>query len=85
MAVTILALLFLVLLLIVAFAGFRILERGGKPAAGIPLQKCSLCLRPFEKNMLIERQVGDYRLLHFCGDCIDSLHADYQSSFSKRI
>ena len=85
MVVTILALLFLVLLLLVAFAGFRILGKGGRPASGIPLQKCSLCRRPFEKNMLVERQVGDYRLLHFCHDCILSLHADYQSSFSKRI
>ena len=85
MAVTILALLFLVFLLIVAFFGFRILGKGGKPAGTISLQKCSICLRPFERHLLTERQVGDYRLLYFCPDCILSLHADYQSSFSKRI
>lgn len=95
MIVTILAVVFLILLTAVAFAGFRMFRNEKSQPAGTELQKCSLCLRSFEKSLLIERQVGDYRLLRFCSDCILSLHSDqtrlpqagpdYQSSFSNRI
>ncbi len=71
MAVTILALLFLVLMTAIAFFG-----RGKQPQAGVNMQKCSLCLRPFEQRLLVERQVGDYRHLHFCRECILGLASD---------
>ena len=76
MAVTILALLFLVFMTAIAFAGFRMFGKGKQPQAGVNMQKCSLCLRPFEQRLLVERQVGDYRHLHFCRECILGLASD---------
>ena len=79
MAITILAVVFLVLLTAIALAGFRMFRAGGSRTDGVDMQKCSLCLRTFKKSLLIERQVGDYRLLHFCRDCILSLSSELGS------
>ena len=76
MAVTILAVLFLFLLTAVAFAGTKLLGRAGKNQENASSRKCSLCLRPFEESRMITRQVGDYRLFHFCRDCVLSLYSD---------
>ncbi|HEY6192486.1 MAG TPA: hypothetical protein VI215_09215 [Bacteroidota bacterium] len=76
MAVTILAVAFLVLMTAIAFAGFRMFGRRRAPQTGPDMQKCSLCLRPFETHLLVERQVGDYRQLRFCRECILGLASD---------
>jgi hypothetical protein len=76
MVVTFLAVLFLLLVTAIAVAGFRMFSKRGAPNPSETLQKCSLCLRSFQKNLLIERQVGDMRLLHFCRDCILTLYSD---------
>jgi hypothetical protein len=76
MAVTILAVVFLFLLVAIAFAGVKILGRGGKKQENADSLKCSLCRRSFEESRMITRQIGDYRLFHFCRDCVLSLYAD---------
>jgi hypothetical protein len=38
--------------------------------------KCSICREQFSKDMLVEREIGDYKLLYFCGDCIQGLSSD---------
>ncbi len=69
----------IVLLTIFAiFYGYGLIlkqERGGNPNS--LKAKCTICGREFEKENLIERAIGIEKLYYFCGDCIQSLYADY--------
>ena len=76
MAVTLLAVVFLLLVIAIALAGLKMFGKGKGEGTGRETQKCSLCLRTLEKSSLIERQVGDYRMLHFCRECVLSLYSD---------
>ena len=76
MIVTVLAVVFLVLLLVVAVIGFKAIIKQGKAPQDLNKERCSICKREFPKSQLIERQVGDYRLLYFCGSCITGLHSE---------
>ena len=79
MAVTILAVVFLGILLLVAFFGFKILGKRTSAPAGQLMERCSICRGEFPKEMLVVRQVGDYKLVNFCRNCILSLYADLGS------
>ena len=74
MTLTILALLFLLTILALAVFGFRAIIRQGKSPEDANKEKCSICMTKYNRSQLIERQIGDYRLLHFCQSCILSLH-----------
>lgn len=74
MTLTILASVFLVLILLLAVIGFRAGIKPAPPAADINTEKCTVCREKFNKAMLIERQIGDYKLMYFCPDCITKLH-----------
>ena len=76
MAVTILALVFLGIILLVAYFGFRILGKRTSAPSGQTMERCSICRGEFPKEMLVVRQVGDYKLVSFCRSCILSLYAD---------
>lgn len=76
MIVTVLAVVFLVLLLVVAVFGFKAIIRQGRAPQDINKERCSICRNEFLRSQLIERQVGDYRLLYFCGPCITKLHSE---------
>jgi len=76
MTVTILASVFIVVVLAIAIFGFKAIIRQGKPVADINMEQCSLCRKQFHKNQLIERQIGDYRLFFFCSSCINELHRE---------
>jgi len=76
MSVTILALLFLLLMLTVTVLGFRTIMKQGKSPQNAREERCSLCRTLHEKSNLIERQVGDTRLFFFCRGCIEQLHND---------
>lgn len=79
MAISILAVLFLVTILAVAFIGFRAIIRQGKAREDINRERCSICRMQYNRSQLIERQVGDHRLLLFCQSCILSLHNEVVS------
>lgn len=79
MIVTVLAVAFLLLLLAVAVFGFKAIIKQGKAPQDLNKELCSICRKEFPKSQLIERQVGDYRLLFFCGPCIAKLHAELTS------
>jgi len=79
MTLSILAILFLAVILAVAVAGFRAVIRQGKVPEDINREKCSICRTPLNRSQLIERQVGDYKLLYFCQSCIMSLHNEMLS------
>ncbi|MBI1807183.1 MAG: hypothetical protein HYR76_09055 [Ignavibacteria bacterium] len=76
MAVTVLAALFLFALVLTAFFGYKYLGKKTTAPENINNEKCSICRQKFEKKMLIERQIGDYKLLYFCRECIVRLYAD---------
>ena len=77
MVVTVLAIAFLILLLIVAVVGFRAIIKQGKSPQDLNKERCSICREQFLKTQLVERQIGDYKLLHFCGPCIARLHTEF--------
>ncbi len=77
MVVTILAILCFIVLGFITVAGYRAIIRGsgGEQAPQDP-EKCAVCRQPYPKTEMIERQIGDYKLLYFCRDCIGTLAAD---------
>ncbi|MBI4547481.1 MAG: hypothetical protein HY707_05855 [Ignavibacteriae bacterium] len=76
MIVTILAIVFLLLIVVAAFVGYKtVMQRGTSPEE-MNLEKCSICREKFEKSQLILRQIGDYKLLYFCRKCVLSLYGD---------
>ncbi len=79
MTVTVLASIFIAFLLFVAFIGFRAVIKQGKPPEELNMEKCSICRDKFDKSMLVERQIGDYKLLFFCPACITKLHNEMVS------
>ncbi len=75
MAVTISAIIFLLLLLIIAFAGTRLMQK--KASSGTPEEgRCTLCGTSFPVRELVPRQVGDYKIIYFCRSCVMKLYAD---------
>ncbi|MEK7250346.1 MAG: hypothetical protein AAB209_08000 [Bacteroidota bacterium] len=79
MTVTILASIFIAFILFIALIGFKTVIKQGKSPEDLNTEKCSLCREKFSKSMLIERQIGDYKLLYFCPSCINSLHNEMVS------
>jgi len=77
MTVTILAFLFLLIVLAVTFVGFKAVIRQGRSPEEIDREKCSLCRTPYQRTSLVERQVGDHHLFYFCHSCIDALYRDH--------
>ena len=74
MTVTILASLFIALMLLVTVLGFKAVIMKGKPPGELRQEHCSLCRDKYNTSQLIERQVGDARLFYFCPACIEKLH-----------
>ena len=79
MVVTVLAVVFLLLLLVIVGFGFKAIIRQGKTPHDLNRERCSICGEQFVKTQLIERQIGDYKLLFFCGPCILKLHTELTS------
>jgi hypothetical protein len=75
MTVTFLAIAFLVLILVVAFLGLRLVGRHPDRTAAFT-ERCSLCQNSFPPSQLIERSIGDAHVYRFCGGCIRSLHSE---------
>ena len=79
MIVTVLAIVFLIILLLVAIVGFKAIIKQGKSPQDLNNERCSLCREQFLKSQLVERQIGDYKLMYFCGSCIIKLHTELTS------
>jgi hypothetical protein len=79
MAVTVLAIVFLLVLLAVALVGFKAIIARGKAPQDLNSERCSICRISFPKAQLIEREIGDYKLMYFCSSCITKLHAELTS------
>jgi hypothetical protein len=76
MTITILASIFLALILLIAFIGFKVATQQTGPMEDPNTEKCSLCRTRFHRSVLIERQVGDHKLFFFCPACVRSLHEE---------
>jgi hypothetical protein len=76
MTLTILAAIFLSITVAVALLGFRAVITQGKSPAELDKEKCSICRATFPTSELLERQVGDVRVLHFCRACITALNTE---------
>lgn len=76
MTLTVFAVLFLCVVVAIAFFGFKAIIRQGKAPEDLNREKCSLCRVSYNKAQLVERQVGDTRLYYFCPTCIGSLHSE---------
>jgi hypothetical protein len=79
MTITILAILFLASVLLIAFIGTRIIQKKSHEQRVDRRERCSLCRELYDKNELVLREVGDYKLLYFCRSCIDKLHGEAAS------
>ncbi len=76
MAVTILAALFLAIMVTIVAFGYKMVIRQHSNPQNVNLEQCSVCRKAFEKDRLVLRQIGDYKLLYFCRDCIIKLYSD---------
>jgi hypothetical protein len=74
MTITVLASLFITLVLLLALFGIRSALKRQPSQADLNIEKCSVCRQKVNKAILIERQIGDYKLLYFCPSCIAELH-----------
>lgn len=76
MTLTILAVAFLFLIVVVGFGGTRVLGSRALKNEEMNLEKCSICRQKFDKIELVLREIGDYKLLYFCKGCIVKLYSD---------
>jgi hypothetical protein len=76
MAVTIAALIFLIGILAVTIFGIRLLQNKSREANLKHREKCTLCKNVFDNSELALREIGDYKILYFCRNCVLKLYAD---------
>jgi len=70
---TAIAITFVIVLVGLIFYGYGIVMKRSPTEEELKTEKCSICRRRFPLAELVEREVGDYKLLYFCGECIASL------------
>lgn len=70
------SLIFLILLVGAIFYGYSIVMRKPPTKEEIGSEQCTLCRKRFPKEQLVEREVGDYKVLYFCPPCILGLSED---------
>ena len=76
MTLSILAVAFLLLLIAIIFYGYGFIMKAARPLKGETTEPCAICRATFDKRQLVERQIGDSKLLYFCKKCVTSLNDD---------
>ena len=71
-----LSIIFLIGLVLFILYGWGIIMRRSGNGAEKEELKCALCRKQYPKESLVEREIGDYKLLHFCNECIQNLYDD---------
>jgi hypothetical protein len=56
--------------------GWGIVVRRGHDGGSGGMTACSICRKTFSRDLLVEREIGDYKLLYFCNECIEKLYGD---------
>ena len=85
MTFTVLALVFLVLILIIAIFGQRLLSQKTESVKNTNTEQCFICRDTFDKRELVERQIGDLKVMYFCSTCIENLYKDDHGKHKKPI
>jgi hypothetical protein len=73
MIVTLLASLFLIMLVGVIFYGYGFVMKSTNKQGAENARYCMICNTPHEKGQLVERVIGDSRVVYFCKRCITRL------------
>jgi hypothetical protein len=77
MIITVLAVSFLILVGFVVVVGYKTVIRRSSPTGEDPAtEKCAICRERIAKDLMVERQILDYKLLYFCRRCILGLAKD---------
>ncbi len=73
MIITTLAIAFILFIVVmIVFGKVAMFQRPADPN-DVFTEKCSVCHEKLHKSLLIERQIGGYKMLYFCKKCIDEL------------
>ncbi|MBM4167460.1 MAG: hypothetical protein FJ218_11165 [Ignavibacteria bacterium] len=84
MVITISAIIFIVIILIVAYFGLRyVMNQGTKSLSEVDSEKCSLCRKQFPKKELLVREVYDVKVYFFCKNCTENLYKESVTKYSK--
>lgn len=84
MTFTVLAVIFLLVLVIIAFVGQKLLSQKTASMKESNREQCAICRMDFDKSELIERQIGDFKIMYFCKQCIEKLHADLSNRYKEK-
>lgn len=69
----VIAILFIGFLVGIIFYGYSLIMRRPPSNEELQSERCSICRQKFPKADLVERPIGDYKLLFFCNRCIAGL------------
>lgn len=73
---TYLAIGFVLLLIGAIFYGFGIVLRRPPTQEELDEAQCFLCKNRFDRRLLVERVIGDSKIVYFCRQCIADLQKD---------
>lgn len=76
MIVTVLAIAFLIIIGFISYFGYKTIIQKAPTAEEQLMETCAICRKKFEKHDLLLREIGDYKVLYFCRECIMKLYAD---------
>ena len=76
MIVTILASVLILFFILIIFYGRGFLLKPSKEIDFIENEKCEICRNQFDKTKMITREIGDFKLIYFCSDCVKGLEKD---------
>ncbi len=76
MTLSILAFFFLLMLIAIIFYGYGFIMRSTKPTLQNNIEPCAICKKQFERQQLVEREIGDSKLMYFCKACVIRLYDD---------
>jgi uncharacterized membrane protein len=64
---------FLLLIVLFIFYGWGIVMRRSSRTGEESKVQCSVCRNKYPAGELVSREIGDYKLMYFCGACIKGL------------
>ena len=76
MTLSILAVVFLLMLIAMIFYGYGFIMKPAKPVSEKNMEPCTLCKKKFDRQQLVEREIGDSKLIYFCTSCVMKLYDD---------
>ena len=83
MTITALAVAFLFLIIVIVVAAQWLFTQKAGSLRPANNEQCTICRSYFDKNQLVERQIGDYKMLYFCRQCVEALCAEAKSKFQE--